>query len=63
MIRSYVVRPPPKSDNLGVDLIMHDALSMYKRKGADVVDLSQPRVSQEAAIRTYGGTGLTAVWS
>ena len=43
---------------------MHDALAMYERKGADVVELySQPRIAQEAAIRKYGNTDLTAGWS
>jgi hypothetical protein len=48
-------RPIPKPDNIRVELIMHDALSMYQRKGADVVELySQTRIAQEAAIRRYG---------
>ena len=42
---------------------MWDALSMYQRKGADVVELySQPRIAQEAAIQKYGGTDLMAGW-
>ena len=43
---------------------MKNALAMYQRKGADVVELySQPRIAQEAAIWKYGGTDLTAGWS
>ena len=57
-------RSIPEPDDLRVELIMCDALSMYQRKGADVVELySQPRIAQEAAIRRYGGTDLTAEWS
>ena len=57
-------RTIPKPDNIRVELIMRDALSMYQRKGADVAELySQPRIAQEAAIRRYGGTDLTAGWS
>ena len=45
-------RPIPVPDDLRVELIMRDALSMYQRKGADVVEVySQPRIAQEAAIR------------
>ena len=51
----------PAPDNLRVELIMNNALSMYQRKGADVVELySQPRIAQEAAIRKYGDMDLTA---
>ena len=43
---------------------MRDALSMYQRKGSDVVELySQPRIAQEVAIRRYGNTDLRAGWS
>ena len=57
-------RSIPVPDDLRVELIMRDALSMYQRKGADVVELdSQARIAQEAAIRRYGGTVLTAGWS
>ena len=38
----------PEPDDLRVELIMRDALSMYQRKGANVVELySQPRIAQE----------------
>ena len=57
-------RSLPSTDNVRVELIMRDALGMYQKKGADVVELySQPRIAQEAAIRKYGGTDLTAGWS
>ena len=54
----------PGPDNLRVELIMCDALAMYERQGADVVELfSQPRIAQESALRRYGGTELKAGWS
>ena len=57
-------RSIPGTDNVRVELIMRDALRMYQKKGADVVEqYSQPRIAQEAAIRKYGGTDLTAGWS
>ena len=57
-------RSLPEPDNIRVELIMKNALAMYQRKGADVVELySQPRIAQEAAIRKYGGPDLTAGWS
>ena len=40
-------RPLPEPDNIRVELIMKNALAMYQRKGADVVELcSQPRIAQ-----------------
>ena len=60
VLRRSIAEP----DDLRVELIMRDALSMYQRKGADVVELySQLRLAQEAAIRRYGGTDVTAGWS
>ena len=54
----------PIRDNVRVELIMKQALSMYQRKGADVVELfSQPRIAQEAGLRRYSGTKITAGWS
>jgi len=54
----------PGPDNLRVELIMCEALAMYERQGADVVELfSQPRIAQESALRRYGGTELKAGWS
>ena len=50
-----------RHDNLRVQLIMKEALSMYRREGADVVETySQPRTAQESALRRYNGTTLKA---
>ena len=50
--------------DIRVELILKDALSMYEKKGADVVELfSPPRIAQEAAIKDYGGTRLKPGWS
>ncbi len=50
--------------DIRVELILKDALSMYARKGADVVELfSQPRIAQEAAVRRYGRTEVVPGWS
>ena len=57
-------RELPEAEDLRVELVMRDALSMYQRKGSDVVELySQPRIAQEASIRRYGKTDLKAGWS
>jgi hypothetical protein len=54
----------PVADNLRVKLVMKDALAMYRREGAYVVEVySQPRIAQEAAIRSYDGVQLRAGWS
>ena len=46
-----------KHDNLRVELVVKEALSMYQRKGADVVEIySQPRIAQESALRRCNGT-------
>ena len=53
-----------RQDNLRVELIMKEALSMYRREGADVVEIySQPRIAQESALRRCSGTTLKAGWS
>ena len=50
--------------DIRVELIMKDALEMYKRQGADVVEVfSPPRIAQEAAVRSYNGTRLKPGWS
>ena len=50
--------------DIRVELVLKDALDMYARKGADVVELySQPRITQEAAVRRHGGTKLVPGWS
>ena len=51
-------------DNLRVELIMKGALKMFEAKGSDVAEIfSQPRVTQEAALRSYDGVRLTPGWS
>jgi len=50
--------------DIRVELILKDALEFYQRKGADVVEIySQPRITQEAAVRRYGGANLVPGWS
>ena len=57
-------RELPEEMNIRVELVLKDAISMYQRKGADVVEVfSQPRVAQEAAMRSYSGTQLIPGWS
>ena len=57
-------RELPKEMNIRVELVLKDAISMYQRQGADVVEVfSQPRIAQEAAMRSYGGTNLNPGWS
>ena len=52
------------ADDIRVELIMEGALEMYEEMGADVSEVySQPRIAQEAALRTYGGTTLKPGWS
>ena len=43
-----VYRMLPTPDNIRVELVMQNALAMYQRKVADIVELySQPRIAQE----------------
>ena len=57
-------RELPEETNIRVELVLKDAISMYQRQGADVVEIfSQPRIAQEAGMRTYGGTRLVPGWS
>lgn len=57
-------RKLPHEMDIRVELVLKDALSMYKREGADVVEVySQPRIAQEAALRRYGTTQLIPGWS
>ena len=45
------------ADDIRVELIMEGALKAFEEVGADVSEVySQPRIAQEAAVRTYGGT-------
>ena len=61
---AILYRELPHSANIRVELVLKDAVSMYQRKGADVVEVfSQPRIAQEAAMRPYGGTHLVPGWS
>ncbi len=51
-------------EDVRVELVMKNALAMYERRGADVVELySQPRIAQEATAKLYSGTKLTPGWS
>ena len=52
------------ADDIRVELIMEGALKAFEEVGADVSEVySQPRIAQEAAVRTYGGTTLKPGWS
>ena len=52
------------ADDIRVEWIMEGALKIFEEKGADVAEVySQPRITQEAALRTYGGTTLRPGWS
>ena len=47
-----------------VELTLKDALDLYEREGADVVEVfSPPRIAQESAMKPYGGTSLKPGWS
>ena len=53
-----------EADDIRVELIMEGALKLFEGKGADVLEVyAQPRIAQEAALRTYGGTTLKPGWS
>ena len=57
-------RELPEKEDIRIELVMKNALAMYERHGADVVELySQPRIAQEATAKLYGGTKLTPGWS
>ena len=57
-------RSLPVETDIRVELVLKDALAMYAREGADVVEIfSQPRIAQEASVRPYGGTTLRPGWS
>ena len=52
-----------KPEDVRVELIMKDAVQMYLTNGPDTVEIfSQPRVSQEAALRSYDGVRLIPGW-
>ncbi len=51
-------------EDIRIELIMKGALKMFETKGVDVAELySQPRIAQEAAIRSYNGVNLLPGWS
>ena len=57
-------RELPQETNVRVELVLKEAIGMYRREGADVVEVfSQPRIAQEAGMRAYGGTKLVPGWS
>ena len=46
-----------KADDIRVELTLKNALKLFERKGPDVVEISsQPRLCQEIAGRSFGGT-------
>ena len=50
--------------DIRVELTLKDALDLYKKEGADVVEVfSPPRIAQESAMKPYGGTDLKPGWS
>ena len=61
---SELYRELPFETNIRVELTLKSAIDMYKRIGADVVEVySQPRIAQEAAMRMYDGMKLVPGWS
>ena len=60
MLNRYLEEP----DDIRVELIMKQAVSMYMRKNAEVVEVySQPRIAQEAAEYNKNGINLRLGWS
>ena len=52
------------ADDIRVELVMEGALKIFEEVGADVSEVySQPRIAQEAALKTFGGTILRPGWS
>jgi hypothetical protein len=46
-------------DDIRVELILKNATKLFERKGSDIVEIfSQPRLCQEVARRSFGGTTL-----
>ena len=53
-----------ETDDIRIELTMKGAEKMFQRTGVDVAEVySQPRIVQEAALRTYDGTRLVPGWS
>jgi hypothetical protein len=47
------------TDDIRVELILNNATKLFERKGPDIVEIStQPRLCQEVAGRSFGGTTL-----
>ena len=44
--------------NIRVELVVKNALDLYKQEGADVVEIySPPRIAQESSVKAYGVPG------
>ena len=57
-------RPIGHNDNVRVELVMKGTMEMYRRKGADIVEVySQPRIAQEATMFAKDGLKLNPGWS
>lgn len=51
-------------DDIRVELTLKDAVSLYQRKGPDIIELySQPRICQEVGGRKFDGMELTPGYS
>ena len=51
-------------DDVRIELTMKGALKMFERQGTDIAEIfSQPRITQEAAVRDYDGIRLIPGWS
>ena len=54
----------PAETDIRVELVLKNAVKLYERVGADVVELfSQPRIAQEAGAKRHGGTSLQPGYS
>ena len=58
-VDSDLNREMDQVDDIRVELILKNATNLFERKGSDIVEiLSQPRLCQEVAGRSFGGTTL-----
>ena len=56
---SKLNREMDQVDDIRVELVLKDATRLYERKGPDINEIfSQPRLCQEVAGRSFGGTTL-----
>ena len=56
---SKLNREMDQTDDIRVELICNNATKLFERKVPDIVDIfSQPRLCQEVAGRSFGGTTL-----